>query len=291
MGVNKIRLMDASSGYNSSGPTYNLRYYVGTDDRMTGPKTVREALPFTYGDYYELGSESDTAAIATDIEVEQVDEGNFTSYHADIDFSVAEQKDPTIIDNPLLASVEESYGFTPRSKPVAFDINNKPYMTTAFELIEHERAVNCRTMQFIRNEATINNALVEAVKDAINGSIWKGYAPFTVKVASITHEVVYNPKLVNRRYFRVTYTFEVDYDTWKFRPLNAGLNHIAPDGFGFNRLMPIVIGGFPVDRPVPLSLAGRSLRNPDTGNLTGLPFLLEFDDFPVVNFNTVFAGL
>lgn len=291
MSVIKIRLLDASCGYNNSGPTYNLRYYLETDDRMVGPKTVRDSLPFSYGDHYELGTESDTSAILTDVDIEQVDEGNFTGYYATLDFSVAEFKTIAAIENPLLAAVEESYGFTSRAKPVAFDLNNDPYMTTAFELIEHERPTNYRTMQFIRNEATINNSLVEAVKDAINSTAWKGYAPFTVKVSSITHEAVFNPSMLIGKYYRVTYSFEVDYGTWKFRPLNAGLNHLDLDLDGLIRLQPIVIGGFPVDRPVPLDINGKSIRNKDTGNLTGLPFLLEFDDFPTVNFNTVFAGL
>lgn len=291
MAVTKIRLLDASHGYNTSGPSYTLRYYVETDNRMTGPKTVRLALPFTHGDYYELGAESDTAAVVTDITVDQVDEANFTGWNADVEFTVAEPRTISIIDNPLSASIEESLGFTSRAKPVAFDLNNLPYMNTAGELIEHERATNYRTMQFVRNEASINNSLVEAVKDAINSTTWKGYAPYTVKVTSITHEAVFNPSMISGKYYRVTYSFEVDYGTWKFRPLNAGINHLAPDGTGFIRLQSITIGGFPVDRPVPLDINGKSLRNPVTGDLTGLPFLLEFDDFPLVNFNTVFAGL
>lgn len=291
MAVTKIRLMNVSGSFNSSGPTYQIRYYVETDDPLDGPFVVLSSLPFAYGDMYEMGNEYDTSALASDFTIDQVDESNFKGWFADIDFSIIEARTPAAIDNPLLIAPTESYGFTSRAKPVAFDLNNKPYMTTAGELIEHERSTNFRTMQFVRNEASINNALVEAVKDAINGTAWKGYAPYTVKVSSITHEAVPFPKFLAQKYYRVTYTFEVDYDTWKFRPLNAGLNHRAPDGTGVTRLQPITIGGFPVDRPVPLNLAGLSLRDPLTGNLTGAPFLLEFDDFPIINFNTVFAGL
>ncbi len=188
MAVTKIRLLDSDGSYDENGPKYRLRYYIETNSKTDGPKTVLNSLPFSYGDNYAMGSETDINVIANNFSIEQVDEANFKGWFAEIDFGVFESKSNAEVDNPLLATIEESYGFTSRAKPVAFDLNNKAYMNTAGELIEHERPTNYRTMQFIRNELTINNALVETVKDAINSTTWKGYAPFTVKVSSITHE-------------------------------------------------------------------------------------------------------
>lgn len=46
-------------------------------------------------------------------------------------------------------------------------------------------------------------------------------------------------------------------DTFRYRPLNAGLNHKAPDLAGAIRLMPIYFAvGQAADRPVPLKLDG-----------------------------------
>ena len=75
---------------------------------------------------------------------------------------------------------------------------------------------------------------------------------------SITNELKFNKTAtISGNYVTSTYNFEMNPDTFRYRPLNAGLNHKAPDLAGAIRLMPIYFAvGQAADRPVPLKLDG-----------------------------------
>ncbi len=293
MAATKVKLLEAKGSQSASGPEYDLRYWVQVSDRFAdGPKTCIEAVGVSYGDpYYLSATEQDPNARCVNVSADPVDDGDYENYYVDVEYRVPETSDPASISQPLLAPIEESWSFSSANENTSLDANLVAMVNTAGDLFETPKNSNRPVFNLVRNEIAINQNLWLAVRDAVNLNLWRGFPALTVKVQNISCELVYHPSTVSGKYWRVTYSFEVNPDTWRFRPLNAGINQIAPNVAGSNVRMPIFeASGDPINDPVPLKLDGSSMRNA-AGNLTGVPFLLDFKIYPEIDYATVFPFL
>lgn len=277
MSVVKTSLLSQQGTINEEGGQYTLVYWVKTDDRYDGPNLVMGAPGWTYLDPYIIGNDSDPTAFCIDISADQMDKSNPFDWAVNVEFGQPESEK---VDNPLNEPIEEVWSFSNNSEDIAVDVNGNPIVNTASDFLATQRNNNQPIVTFTRNEPTVNQPLIMANKDSVNSKVWRGFAPRTVKVANITNTRQYDTYI--GYYWKTSYSFEINTDTWRFRPLNAGLREIKG-----GKLQPIYVRGEAVTEPVPLKPDGSSARN-DSGVLTANPYLLEFQLYPEVDFNQLF---
>jgi hypothetical protein len=124
------------------------------------------------------------------------------------------------------------------------------------------------TLTIVRNEAiaTLSTYPVwdpvgaAAYRDTINSATWLTYPQYTVKCRSITAREAWSSKIPNglggygAKYAIVTYSFEINPDTWRAYPLDQGLRRLDT---GVRKQ--IIVDGSPATSPVLLNGSGAVL--------------------------------
>ena len=284
MSVIKVDLIDWEGSEGTESIEYRLQYLVTTDDRLDGPFIVRSGvfseLGVLLGSTYSSGNESDALARITDISEKRISSGNFQNWLVDLTYAYSEGEALTPLNEPIKESVswESVQRITDRWADGDYIVN------TAGDPIVNglEYEDNTPTVTYTLNQSVFPYALAQAVRNAINSTSWKGFAPYTVKIASMQEE-----RLTDKRigvYYAVSYTFAINPQTWKTFLASRGFNQLEETfpGSGVIVRNPIIIGGARATDQMPLDSAGQ---------WSNVPFVIEDYLYPQVNFNTLFPFL
>jgi hypothetical protein len=274
MTVTKVQLLHSEGGEDGRGVNYNLQFGVWTNDRDDGPLTVRNAVPFAYGDPYVNGNDSDPRARALSIKEKPVSQAHYHNWTVDVDFGLLPEGDV----NPLAQAVEENVSWNPQARLIYVDRNNLAMLNPAGDRYEEpiEDDDNLPVLTYSLNQAAFPFSLAMQVRNAINSTIWKGFAVGTVKVASMSSTRAYDKNI--GVYYKTAYSFKFVPEGFDKTVLAQGYNQIVD-----SKKRPIrdIDGGL-VKVPVMLDAAGA---------VTTTPYFQTFELSPRYDFNTLFPFL
>jgi hypothetical protein len=291
MAVTKIRLLNSSGGEGENSIEYQLRYLVTVDSRADGPLTVRSAVPWRKGDVYAVGNELDLRAKVKSIKETPVSSAHFADWFVDVTFSRTDTEKDT--SNPLNDLPEAEMNWSPKSKLTWIDGNNKPVCNTAGEPFGDGLEVedNLPTISYSINQAFYSESVAMAVRNAVNLTAWKGYAPLTIRLASIQARRMFHN--VIGVYFQVHYTFAFDKDEIAQRSVSMGHFELVKDGAQLKSKR-INVGGGPVGFPWPLDAEGKACKRKETDGIISwdpVPAEVMFLKGEPIDFNLVFGFL
>lgn len=282
------RVLTSPQGNTRTAREY-LRYFrVRTTSKLDGPATVGGAtgLPELY-DSYETDTESDDTASVISIEPREEDKCIWT---VEVRYSTETGDEAKSADNPLSRPTEISFSSQKYTRPLVrawgtgkittinVEGEEQLYSTSALTTAVINSAGEAfdppiemddsrPTLTFTRNEGGFDTLLPATYQDAVNSDSFFGYNPLTVKCSRISAVSTFESGF---SYWKVTYEFEINFNTWRFMPLDQGTRYKDANGKvqnAFDR------NGAPVSKPILLNGAGRplvELNAVETGSKTTL---------------------
>lgn len=205
--------------------TYEVQYRLLTNDPLDGAKTVvnHPELPELY-DSYEFGNDSeDDVFLINKSPREDSSDGSFKTWIVTCEYS--NQPPVELTANPLSEPAKVSTSFDQFTTLARVDINQEPITNTVGQAftpppeMDQSRCV----LSVRRNESFINLPVAIDFQDSVNQSAWKGCAPRTVKLRSITHSDIQERNGV--RYHEATYEFHLFDQTWDKFILNQSTKY------------------------------------------------------------------
>lgn len=190
------------------------RWRVQTNDPLDGPHVVvnHPGLPALYSPY---SSGNDTYEDALLLRKTPEEEGDsHRSWIVTCEYNNEYQL------YPLLEPTLYSMSFDQYTQVARMDVNGFPLNNSMGQAFTPPPEADWSRPVFIarRNEAFINTSFVIDMVDSVNASVWKGWAPRTVKCKSIN---IGEQQLRNGTYFHeVTYEFHLFWQTWDYFILN-----------------------------------------------------------------------
>lgn len=290
MAVTRVRLLNSTGGEGDNAVDYQLRYLVSTNNRATGPLTVRNAVPWRKGDVYAIGDEFDFRARVKSIRETPTSSSHFTEWFVDVTFAKNDERDSS---NPLNDPIQVEMSWTGKSKRTWIDGEGKFVANTAGEPFGDGLEVqdSLPTITYTVNQPFFSEALAMVARNAINATPWKKYPPLTVRVQSIQSR-----RLVHSNigvYFEVNYSFTLDKDETSEKVLSMGYYELVQDG-PKKKSKRIDVGGGPVAVPWPLDADGKACtRETVNGQLSWSPppAELTFLKGQPLDFNAIFGFL
>lgn len=259
---------------------YTVIYTVRTDDPLDGPRTVAGAIPFTYGDPYSIGNDSDSEATLKKI-VPSLKGDSLTAWQCNLSFDTEPLFPEGVsggVTTPFDEPADVEWEFNPRQIGVSKDRHGNRIRNSAgmpFDEIV-TKDVTFPILNVSRYEASFPFGIAEMVADRVNSLTWQGFAPRTMKVHSIRAQRMYH--VAWGRYYRITYGFAFNRLTWNYKPLDQGYHELIA-----GEISPIKKDGFQITDPLPLDGAGRLLAQ------GGQEIYLDFEIQDEINFDTVFG--
>jgi hypothetical protein len=293
MTVISVALLGASGGETADEVQYQLRYLVRTNSRQDGPLTVRNAVPWRYGDVYRVGPELDLRSRAKSIKESPVSSAHFLDWHVDVEFgNIDTEKD---LSNPLNDLIEAEMQWQPQSRRTWIDGEGKALANTAGEMYVDGMEIddNLPTLTYMVNQPFFSETLANTVRNACNLTAWKGFPPRTAKLRSMTASRVLHKNI--GIYFACRYAFSILTEEWALITPSTGYNEIK--GTGINRkLVSIREGGRIITTPWFLDDKGKKIpaQYDSEGVLTGFTKPFHMQKFPkhtAMEFNTIFGFL
>ena len=214
---------------------WNELWRVQTNDPLDGPATVvnYSGLPALFAPY-ESGNDSDPYALLVSKKPREEGEGH-KSWIVACEYR-SDAISAEVGSNPLTDLVKYSCGFDQFSeiaRQTSFGqriINSVDQVFTPPPEVDQSRPVYIVQ----RNEAYINLPGIVDLSDSVNQYAWKGCAPRTVKVKSITPGEIQNRNGIE--FYSVRYEFHINWLTWDLRILNQATRY--KDSNGVYQLLP-----------------------------------------------------
>ena len=176
--------------------------------------------------------------------------------------------------NPLLVPLEISWGAAQFQRTTIDDIFGNPILNTAGDSYEPIDVDDSRLiLTVVRNEVAYDPQLAAAYKDAINADEFLGAPKYTIKASPVQTQRIEDQ--IFGVYYRSTYTFHYNPDTWKKKLLCRGLHYLV-DGKKHNCMIQRV----EVTEPVHLDKDGRQLEP------GGTPYYQTFRIYKELPFST-----
>ncbi len=278
---------------------YTNRVKVELSGRYAGPAQVIGVVGVKIGDTYRFplfgGSqtEADTGSFAQSIRAERssdhsadgqvqwvvtIDYGPFdTIFWCGSSYLSSGQVDPT-------ARVLEIYWDSAKyeiSRPEDYSDPPKPYVNSINDpLVDPPKFEETRpVLKIVRRESEYNGAYATSFQDTVNEGVFLGCPPHTVKCRDIRGERDYDADW--GLFWIVTYEFEFrvdeEGDGFKQKIVNMGYRYLK-NGAG-NPINAVDDNGQPATDAVLLKENGDKLPAGDD------PYLLEFTEFPPVDFD------
>jgi len=229
---------------------------VQTNDPLDGPAVVvnYSGLPALF-DPYSSGNDSDPYALLVSKKPREEGEGH-KSWIVTCEYR-SDAISAEVGSNPLTDQVKYSCGFDQFSeiaRQTSFGqriINSVDQVFTPPPEVDQSRPVYIVQ----RNEAYINLPGIVDLSDSVNQYAWKGCAPRTVKVKSITPGEIQNRN--GLEFYSVRYEFHINWLTWDLRILNQATRYNSAAAGADPVYVPLPQGTEPMtlyvkdDRPVP----------------------------------------
>lgn len=196
---------------------YRISYLVTTNDRSDGPSVVKASLPVTLDDAYSSGNDFDIDALLVSVSVTQVDPANFYDWNVDCVYKSTELR-----TNPLLEPIQESVTWNGVEIETDKYYDGSYIVNTAGMLLDDPatKIDNRPVITYSLNQLVFPFSLAAQVRNSVNSTLWKGFAPRTIKISSMGTERVFDGKF--GIYYRVSYTFEHNPETYDFSSLSLG---------------------------------------------------------------------
>lgn len=265
--------------------TFTRVFQVITDTPTDGPLAVMEAVdPLTgvavpaVGASYSTGYEYDDGSFVQSLKAQEVSEDGkqwdvsveYGPYNAGL-FPV------DVISWPFELTVDgQKY-----ERAITKDVSGNAIVNSAKSPFQEPVTVDdSRTLiKVVRNEPilTYDFTLAELYNDKVNNATWNGYAAKTVKCSGIVPGKAQYDSNTQTWYFAVTYTFEVNRDTWTRNLLDQGFCVLDSSSPPKQKAVKGV-DGQPVSDPVLLDGSGNQLAT------TGTPVFLSYEVYPAVDF-------
>lgn len=230
---------------NDNNHSYVYQYRVEVDSYAEDLQNIASAPGISIGD--SLG----TYAKCTSINVEQSSEDG-SVWSVSISFG---KVDPEKTANPVDRLPKKTWTTQPYQKLFSKTIDNKPILNSAKDPFNEpiEGDDSRVTLQFTRNEATFNEELAYAYRDAVNSDKFANQKPGTVKVMGIQANRQFDSQY--GYYYEVTYNFQVNKNGWDVPVLDQGFNFINLMG----EKEKIMLNNQPVNEPQLLNGDGLKL--------------------------------
>lgn len=216
---------------------YTVTYKVYTDDRSDGGSVVESAFGIPkIGDMYTAGNDFDPYAVCISKSVRQGDspwdwEVDVTYSNAPINI-VGVPGNP-VVDNPLYAAAEITYGFQNRTRLIPGRYNN-PDSAPSDHLMElgifapnyelfnpqPEMEISEPVVTIKRNVATIDGPTLMGLANCVNSDYWWGAEPRQLKLSAPQASRKYHS--VPGFYWEVSYAIAFRWETWDVQLLNQG---------------------------------------------------------------------
>lgn len=284
MAVVKIKQTYVEGGEDENGPTYELGYWVQTDDRRDGPLTVRAAMPWRYGDVYRLSNtERDPLARCISIRETQLSSGHMDDWQVVVSFGQIENQN----DNPLAEPLKMSWAQNNQQRRFYRDRLNKiiadPVGIPYADGIEEEDLLPI--INYSMNVATYPFAISLLIRNATNATAWKLFGPKTVKITSMPADREFHPKY--GVYYGAQWGFAINPDG--MQPKVWAKSYFYKDG---TKIKPFMEGD-PLNQGDPKT--GYPASQPQAVDLTGKPATTPVEQTiqlrPELDFNSLFAFL
>jgi len=268
--------------------TYGLALVVETDDPMTGPVEVMNAIdpvtgfrvPLIGSTYFVNLAESDLGAFLQSISVAEDDDGSGQQWTVTLEYGPYDAAQFNGSD-PTSWAIKVTHSSQKYERVIWFDQNGDAIRNSAKEPFADPITVDdSRSIITVeRNElvSAFSLTLAEQYRDKINNAPWNGFATKTVKCDSITTSAPQFDSDNRVWYYTVTYVFAVNRDTWVKKLLDQGFAVL--DSSSPPRPKPVMNEGHPVSDPVPLDGSGHRLAS------TATPVTLSFDVYPSADFS------
>jgi hypothetical protein len=232
--------------------TYTRFWLIETSGKEVGAVEVLKAVPVAIGQSYVTATEFDAGAFVNEISVSEVGEDG-CSWLATVQYGPynAIETQPQV---PTDAQPEMNWSWAQFRKVVKRDKDDKPVLNTAFDPFDPPLEIDDPRpiLQIVRNEATFNPDLVYAYRNAINDAPWFGGDPLCWKVTSIIPQRLFNADI--GYYYRMTYEWQFDPDTWVFKVPNVGMRALNLSLTKQSKMLDS--DGHPIDEPRPLKPDG-----------------------------------
>lgn len=266
--------------------TYKRVFYVVTDDKKVGPKTVLESLPVATGQAYDTGTERDPGAFCSSLSVaHRDDDGKGWLCVAEFGPYDATQW----ARDPLERQPQISWEYRETQEPLNEDIEGNPIVNSAGDPFDPPLLQDFLQpiLKLTRNEANFDPALAYIYRGKVNATTFFGADPGYVKVGPITPQRVFNQDI--GWYWTVSYEFIFNEKTWTTRVYNVGYRHLDPDD-DTKKIEITDRYGQKISSPWPLDEDGQPLPQGSD------PVILEFEtaekiDFSVFGFDDFFEAL
>lgn len=249
---------------------YVKEFEVYTSDPLDGPETIltwplNNLIP-KIGDSYVAGNDADLLATCVRVHCATYSDDPLhwlvTAYYDTSRLVTA------ATDNPLNQPAEISWGGSQFSRPLMFDAQGVPVVTSAGNRFDPplEKEDSRPTLTIQRNEATFSAATAQLYRDAVNADIFATAPPGFAKITSITADRQVDFGLV---YWRTKYEIQFKDDSFYYFVLDQdyraganGSNYAVgppPSGIAPNGLFRDVLDNTPLSNPTLLGGTGQAL--------------------------------
>jgi len=212
--------------------TYSVTLLVKADTFVEGPLAVSQATGMpVIGTAYSVGGESDSYALRTaflETKVhKQTDSSKNYYWDAKIKYTTRpfERCPDDATGNPLLEPAKISGGFNKYTEEVTTDRHGQRLLFSNLQIphgpqVEFDRGR--AAVRVVQNQQTLGLAALVAMVDTVNDAAMWGFSPRCVKLSNATWERIIQTTGDCVYYYRVTYDFETDYDTFDRDLVQAG---------------------------------------------------------------------
>lgn len=218
---------------------YTVIYYVVTDERRDGPRTIMTAFGIpNIGDTYVAGHDFDNAAVVIDKSARQRDDCPF-EWDVTVTYSTAPESDPSAFaqDNPLLQPAEISYGFQARRVLIPGSYNDPlgPPNDNAWqqgifapngELFDPqpEWELYEPVLTIKRNLASISGAAFMSLANCVNSDVYQNAQPRQLRMLAPTAVRKWHRNVppMGGFYWEATFAMAFRWETWDIQVLNQG---------------------------------------------------------------------
>jgi len=241
MSVIKVSERSARGGFDRDGNRqWNVDYTVRTDNRSDGPLTIlTDILSPAYGSSYEFGGglEADPGAYRSAASCDYLSEdGSLKVWVMTVTYSSAGvlRPDQTLFGggegtNDPTTITRISGSFVPFQEAVSRDRHGDPVVNAAKDLFEGlTKDKNRPTLSIEKTytaewfEANLDSINIAVSNSAVNDLIWMYHSADTWKITGAPWSQLF---FGQEKYYRITWSIELNTDTWHLKPANVGPAH------------------------------------------------------------------
>lgn len=301
MAVFSVNLVPGSRGSSINEKferTYTRQYIVISDDITDDEYFIRTNLGFSLFS----GHPDDAGARLKTISVQEQEpltdaRGDGTHHHgakwsATLEYGLINPIETTTTGSPEAQPIEVAINGEIYTQICDFDISGNPIVNTAgdpFDPPVERDQTRCR-IEITQNLSTLATggsnpiATLLGYANSINNDVWFGFPVKTVKFQPPIIVPKYS-QFADVIYYRVTYVFDYNPDTWTKKVENVGYRQLVTVS-GVTTQQPILIDGAFATAPAYLDASGHYIPPPiNSSDIDEL----SFDIYSQIDFTTTFA--